>query len=70
MAGAPKYGMQQGEMSPMNEDHQQYGWNLANDFFSQMHFLNEKVWVSIKISKLVLRGPIDNISALNPNQSK
>ena len=31
----------------------------------QMHFLNENIWISIKISlKFIPKGPINNIQAL------
>ena len=37
---------------------------LANDIFNRI-FLNENVWISIKISlKFVPKGPVDNKPAL------
>ena len=42
----------------------QKGRRFADDIFKRI-FLNENVWISIKISlKFVPKGPIDNIPAL------
>ena len=42
----------------------QNGRHFPDDIFKRI-FLNENVWISIKISlKIVPRGPINNISAL------
>ena len=42
----------------------QNGCHLADDSFICI-FLNEKIWISIKISlKFIFKGPIDNILAL------
>ena len=42
----------------------QNGWHFPNNIFKRI-FLNENVWISIKISlKFVPKGPINNIPAL------
>ena len=42
----------------------QNGCNFADGIF-ECNFLNENVWISIKISlKILSKGPVNNISAL------
>ena len=42
-----------------------WGRHFPDDIFKCIFFLNENVWISIKISqKFVCKGPINNIPAL------